>query len=169
VTVGVPAAEAVYPKATAGSPAEAAVKLTEAFDLLGDWPTRYEYLIGMGKKLPSMPAALKTEPNRIKGCQSTVFLSARVRPGSTDVLEFLADSDADVVRGELALLQRVFSGQKVQDILAFDVADFFARLGLEQNLTLGRRNGLAEMVKRVQNLAMLVVSQTPPVPQEAAS
>jgi cysteine desulfurase/selenocysteine lyase len=165
VTVGVPTTEAVYPKAFAASPQAAAETLIEAFDLLGDWPARYQYLIELGKKIPPMSASLKTDANRVRGCQSTVFLSARARPGTTDVLEFLADSDADFVRGELALLERVFSGQKVDQIQAFDVEGFFGRLGMDQNLTLGRRTGLASMVQRIRGLASLLVAARESAPQ----
>ena len=66
------------------------------------------------------------------------------------MLEFLADSDAELVRGLIALLEHLFSGQRAQDILAFDIEGFFRRLGLDQHLTLGRRNGLAAMVKRIR-------------------
>jgi cysteine desulfurase/selenocysteine lyase len=74
------------------------------------------------------------------------------------VVEFLADSDADIVRGLLAVLQRVYCGQKARDILGFDVHGFFARLGLDQHLTMGRRNGLGEMVKRIRGFAAQVGS-----------
>src|SRR5262249_37484913 len=142
--------DVVYPKAVAASPQEAADELADDFDLLEDWNERYGYLIKLGTKLPPMPAALKTDATRVRGCQSTVFLHARQKPGTDDVIEFLADSDADLVRGLLAVLQRVFSGHKAGDVVAFDVEGFFGRLGLDQHLTLGRRNGLAEMVKRVR-------------------
>jgi cysteine desulfurase/selenocysteine lyase len=82
-----------------------------------------------------------------------VHLTARQKPGTKDVLEFLADSDADLVRGLIAVLQRVFSGHSAKQILAFDVEAFFKRLGLDQHLTLGRRNGLASMVQRIRALA----------------
>jgi cysteine desulfurase/selenocysteine lyase len=155
-----PQPEPVYARSSAASPQTAAETLAEAFDLLGDWPSRYQYLIELGKKIPPMPASLKIDSNRVRGCQSTVFLSARLRPGTTDVLEFLADSDADFVRGELALLERIFSGQKVNDIRSFDVEGFFARLGLDQHLTLGRRTGLASMVKRIRDLASVIAAAT---------
>ena len=111
-----------------------------------------------------MPPALKTEANYVHGCQSTVHISARKKPCTGDVLEFVADSDADLVRGLIALLERVFSGQKAEQILAFDVEGFFARLGLDQHLTLGRRNGLAAMVQRIRHFASTLAA-----PQTAAS
>jgi cysteine desulfurase/selenocysteine lyase len=99
---------------------------------------------------------MKTEPNRVHGCQSTVHIAARKKPGTSDVLEFLADSDADIVRGLIAILQRIYNGQRAQDVLGFDVEGFFTRIGLDKNLTLGRRNGLSSMVQRIRNLASLL-------------
>ena len=143
----------VYPAAAAPTPRAAAEEIIEGFDFLDDWADRYQHIIELGAKLPPMPSALQTEATRVHGCQSTVYLHARKKPGTADVLEFLASSDAEIVRGELALLQKVYCGQRAADVLAFDVHEFFGRLGLDQHLTMGRRNGLAEMVKRIRNFA----------------
>lgn len=151
--------ELIFPKPFAPSPAVAAARLIETFDFLETWPERYQMILEFGKKLPPMPDELKTEANRVRGCQSTVHIAARKRPGTSDVLEFLADSDADLVRGLIALLQKVYSGQRVSDILAFDVENFFARLGLDKHLTLGRRNGLAAMVQRIRELARQIAEE----------
>jgi cysteine desulfurase / selenocysteine lyase len=154
--------EPTYPRAMATSPAVAADKLAGRFELLEDWAERYAYLLDLGKKIPPLPAEFRTEANRVHGCQSTVFLSARRQPGSADTLEFLADSDADLVRGLIAVLEKVFSGQKAEQILAFDVEGFFGRLGLDQHLTLGRRNGLAAMVQRIRDLAAAITRASRP-------
>jgi cysteine desulfurase/selenocysteine lyase len=145
--------ELVFPAAVADSPLEAADEIAEVFDAVDDWTEKYQHLIEVGGKLLPMPVALKTEANRVQGCQSTVFMHARKKPGTPDTLEFLADSDADIVRGELALLQRLFSGQRAGAVLAFDFPSFMQRIGLDKNLTQGRRNGMAEMVKRVRRFA----------------
>jgi cysteine desulfurase/selenocysteine lyase len=158
-------AEAVYPKTYASSPQAAAEKILAGFELLGDGDTQYHYLCDLGKKLLPMPSSLKTDLNRIRGCQSIVFLSARVRPGTQDILEFLADSDADIVRGELAILQRVFSGYKAHEILDFDVEQFLAFLG--RSLSEKRRTGLSEMVKRIRGLASMMVAARHSQPQVA--
>ena len=142
-----------YPEPGAANPHAAAADIAEFFDAVDDWAEKYQYLIDIGSKLPPMPDVLKQECNRVQGCQSTVYMHARKKPGTTDVVEFLADSDADIVRGELALLQRLFSGQRADAVLAFDLPAFMQRIGLDKNLTQGRRNGLAEMVKRVQHFA----------------
>jgi cysteine desulfurase / selenocysteine lyase len=153
-----PAVEPAYPLPAAESPEAAAAELAEDFDAFDDWAERYQYIIELGKKLPPVPAALKTETNRVRGCQSTVFLAARKKPGTEDILEFVADSDAELVFGLIAVLERLFSGQKADAVLAFDVEGFFARVGLDQHLTLGRRNGLAAMVQRIRGLASMLVA-----------
>jgi cysteine desulfurase/selenocysteine lyase len=147
------AEEASYPAAVAASPQAAADDIAEVFAFLPDWPMRHQYVIDLGDKLPPMPEALKTAANSVQGCQSTVHIAARVRPGSDDIIEFLADSDANLVRGLIALLQQLYSGQHASAILAFDTDAFFARIGLDQHLSMSRRNGLAAMVQRLRKLA----------------
>jgi cysteine desulfurase/selenocysteine lyase len=142
-----------YPEAVGTDPAAVAADIQDLFDALPDWPMRYQQLIELGEALPPMPANLKTEANFVAGCQSQVHMAARLRPGSDDIIEFLADSDADIVRGLIALLQQLFSGQRAADILAFDATAFFGQLGLDQHLSLTRRNGLAAMVQRLRQLA----------------
>jgi cysteine desulfurase/selenocysteine lyase len=96
---------------------------------------------------------MKTETTRVRGCMSTVHLFGRKRPQSPDSLDFLADSDAAIVRGLIALLERIYAGQRAKDILAFDAEAFLKRLGLDQHLSMGRRNGLAGMIQRIRALA----------------
>jgi cysteine desulfurase/selenocysteine lyase len=146
-------AEYAYAAPAAPTPDAAADELAEVFDVMDDWTDRYQYLIELGTKLPPMPPELKTDATRVRRCQSTVHMFARKKPGSDDVLEFLADSDADIVRGELALLQRVYSGQRAQAVLDFDMTAFMHRLGLDKNLSMGRRTGLSEMTQRILNFA----------------
>jgi cysteine desulfurase/selenocysteine lyase len=145
--------EAAYPAAAAGSVEAAAAALVEDFNRLEEWPERYEYVIELGRKRPLMPPELMTDAHRVHGCQSTVFLALRSRPGSRDVIEFLVESDSEIVRGLLALLQYLFSGQRASEILSFDLAGFLACTGLESNLTTGRRNGLAAMIRRLRSFA----------------
>jgi cysteine desulfurase/selenocysteine lyase len=142
-----------FPAPAADSPAAAAEELAETFEFLPDWTERYQFVIEMGQKLLPMPAELKTDGTRVQGCQSVVHLFARPRPGQAGHVDFIADSDADIVRGLIAILQKVFAGQSAQQILAFDVEAFFRRLGLDQHLTTGRRNGLAGMVERIRSHA----------------
>jgi cysteine desulfurase/selenocysteine lyase len=146
-----------YPEASAPSPRAAADEISDDFEFLENWPDRYQYILDLGEKIPPLPDEFRTEANRVRGCQSTVYLTARTRPGTTDVVEFLADSDAELVRGLIGLLERVFSGQRAADIVAFNVEEFFARLGLDQHLSLFRRNGLAAMVQRIRHFAAALV------------
>jgi cysteine desulfurase/selenocysteine lyase len=150
------APELGYPAATASSPEEAAAELIDLFDLL-DNEDRYQQLIDMGHKLTPLPDEAKTEANRVHGCMATVYMVARKRPGTGDVLEFMAKSDAFIVDGLISLLEHVFSGQRAPDILAFDHAAFFARLGLDR-LAGNRRNGLEAMVQRIRGFASLMVA-----------
>jgi cysteine desulfurase/selenocysteine lyase len=146
-----------YPKAAASSPQAAADALVEVFDLLGDWEQRHQHLIEMGDKLPAMPAELKTEANHVLGCMSLVHLAAREPAGSQGRLEFLADSDAAIVRGLIAVLERIYSGQSARDILEFDVEGLLRRLGLDKQLSMGRRNGLESMIRRIRGEAGALV------------
>jgi cysteine desulfurase/selenocysteine lyase len=152
-------AELKFPDAVAPSPRAAADELVETFEMLGDWDDRYRYVIELGEKLLPLPNALKTEANRVKGCQSIVHLVARRKPATKDIVQFLADSDADIVRGLIAILQRVFSGQHARDVLKFDVETFFRKLGLDQHLSTGRRNGLEGMVKRIRAAAQSILDE----------
>lgn len=146
-------ADAVYPPAAADSPQSAADEIAEVFEFLPDWPMRHQHIIDLGDQLPLMPEALKSAANFVPGCQSQVHIAAQVQPGTDDIIEFLADSDANIVRGLIALLQQLYSGQRAGAILAFDAEAFFSRIGLDQHLSMTRRNGLASMVQRLRQLA----------------
>jgi cysteine desulfurase/selenocysteine lyase len=132
------------------TPQAAANELIETFDFLEDWEQRYELLNDLGEKLPPMPEEMKNESNLVKGCQSIVYLVARKRPNTPDTIDFLASSDAIIVRGLVALLLRVFSGQSAKAILAFDDKAFIQRLGLDKNTTMFRRTGLEGMIRRIR-------------------
>ena len=124
-------------------------EILEEYQLV-DGEDRYRLLIDLGRQLEPMPDALKTEATQVRGCSASVWVYPTVENGR---LHFLADSNADIVSGLIALLQRVFSGQSAKQILAFDVEGFFRKLGLDQHISPGRRNGLASMVQRVRALA----------------
>jgi cysteine desulfurase/selenocysteine lyase len=142
-----------YAPAAASSPASAAEAIAEIFELLPDWPMRHQQIMDLGEHLPSMPESLKTPATLVPGCQSRVYLVARVRPDSDGVIDLIADSDASIVRGLIAILLQLYSGQSASAILAFDVTAFLRRLGLDEHLSLTRRNGLAAMVERVRRIA----------------
>jgi len=128
-------------------------EIRDAFAMLDDWADRYQFLMDLGKKLEPMDESEKTEENRVKGCQSNVWLVARREPG-TDRIEFKADSDSAIVKGLVSILWRVYSGQPAKEILAFDIEKLLCDLELDQHLTMNRRNGLVGMVERIKTLAL---------------
>ncbi len=145
-----------YPSAFAPSPLAAADALAADFELLGDSQERNQYLLDLGEKLPHLFDLLKKVTERVPGCMAQVYLVARRMPSNGPALEFVADADAAIVRGLIALLQRLFSGQPAADVLAFDVEAFFARIGLDRFITTQRRNGLAGMVARLRREAAAI-------------
>ena len=124
-------------------------ELIADFELFEDWMDRYQYLIDLGRRLPEFPEALRTEENRIRGCQSQVWFVAEQKDGR---LEFQATSDAAIVSGLIALLLRLYSGRYPQDILDTPPT-FVEALALEQHLSPTRSNGLSSMLKAIRNFA----------------
>jgi cysteine desulfurase/selenocysteine lyase len=149
--------ELVFPKSAAPSPQEAADELAEVFDFLPDRDAKNDQVLDYAKQLPPYFNRLKNLTPRVPGCMSQVYMIGRKVPGSADRLEFIADADADIVRGEIVMLQKLFSGHRAKDILDFDYEAFFHRIGLEQFLTAQRRNGLASMIKRIRSDATAIV------------
>jgi cysteine desulfuration protein SufE len=127
--------------------------LAETFELLGDWEERYRYLIELGRKLEPMPEAEHDEAHKVRGCMSQVWLAHTRQPGPPVRLEFRGDSDAHIVKGLIALLLGLTSGRTPQEILDLDLADAFARLGLESHISMNRRNGFYAMVERIKGMA----------------
>jgi len=125
--------------------------LAEDFDLLGEREAKNQYVLEMGDKLPRTFDLLKRVTQRVPGCMSEVYVVPRKGPGGS--VEFIADANADIVRGLIAILQKLFSGQRAAEVVAFDVEAFFRRIELDQFITTQRRNGLAGMVQRIQSFA----------------
>ena len=124
-------------------------ELIADFELFEDWMDRYQYLIDLGRRLPDFPDELRTEENRIRGCQSQVWFVAEKKD---DRLEFRAISDAAIVSGLIALLLRLYSGRRPQDILDTP-PDFVAALQLESHLSPTRSNGLSSMLTAIRKFA----------------
>ena len=122
--------------------------LGEDFELLGDWEERIAYLIELGRGLDPLPDEERTDANKVRGCASQVWLINEGSPGG--LLSYRGDSDAHIVRGLIAVLLRLYNGRTAEDILAFDAAAGFAKLGLTGALTQQRSNGLAAMVQRIR-------------------
>jgi cysteine desulfuration protein SufE len=125
-------------------------QIVEEFSIFDDWIGRYEYIVELGGKLPPLPDSLKTEANRVQGCQSRVWFHAT--EGEDGVIRFAADSDAVIVKGLISLLLRVYSGRTAEDIIATTPA-FFETIELGSHLTGSRANGLHAMVRRIHAIA----------------
>jgi len=125
----------------------------EEFEELGDWEARCDFLIDLGFELPEFPEEQKTEANRVHGCQSNVWLIARGPHNGDPTIEIIADSDAMIVRGLIAVLLAVFSGKTPAQILEIDIRAIFTRLELDRHLSSARKNGLFGMVERVRRIA----------------
>jgi|1186.fasta_scaffold101298_2 cysteine desulfuration protein SufE len=135
----------------AASVAEAAERLREDFALLDEYRDKIEYLIDLGKRLPALPDALKTEANKVRGCQSQVWLVADLEPASGR-MRLRADSDAILTRGLIALLIELYDRRTSEEILA-NPPVVLEEIGLSRFLTPGRASGLYAMVARIRALA----------------
>ncbi len=125
-------------------------EIVEEFSLFDSWEDKYEYIIDLGKKLPPLDGQYKTDENKVKGCQSTVWLAADFREGR---VYFKADSDAVIVKGLISMLIRVLSGQTPDDIVNARL-DFIREIGMMGHLAQTRSNGLLAMVKGMKNYAL---------------
>ncbi len=130
-------------------------EIIEEFDMFTDWMEKYDYLIELGKDLPLIDAALKTDENTIKGCQSKVWLHADL---DGDKMKFTADSDAIITKGIIALLVRVLNNQTPEEILQADMA-FVDKIGLKEHLSPTRANGLLAMIKQMKFYALAYQSK----------
>jgi cysteine desulfuration protein SufE len=129
-------------------------QIEEDFSYLEDWDSKYEYLIELGKSLPLIPQELKTEENKVSGCQSQVWVKPEMKDG---LLYFKADSDAIITKGLISLLIKVLSGQKPEDIISADLS-FLDRIGMKEHLSPTRANGLMSMVKRLKEEALKYIN-----------
>jgi cysteine desulfuration protein SufE len=125
-------------------------EIIDEFSMFDDWMERYEYIIDLGKSLPLIDTAYKLDENLIKGCQSKVWLYSKLE---NEHLIFTADSDAILTKGIVALLLRLFSDQKAEDILAADTK-FIDEIGLREHLSPTRANGLVSMLKQIKLYAI---------------
>lgn len=125
-------------------------EILEEFEIFEDWMQKYEYLIDLGKDLPSIDEKYKLEENLIKGCQSRVWLYAEKKD---EKIIFSADSDAIMTKGIVALLIRVLSNQNGNDIANANL-DFINKIGLKEHLSATRANGLLSMIKQMKFYAI---------------
>lgn len=127
-------------------------EIVENFELLDEWDDRYRYVIELGRTLSPLPDSARVDTNKVQGCASQVWLLTHVKPNGSSgpILTFEGDSDAHIVRGLIAILFALYSGKTAQDILATDAIALFDRIGLRENLTPQRSNGLRSMVERIR-------------------
>jgi cysteine desulfuration protein SufE len=128
-------------------------ELIDSFSFLDDWMEKYRLIIELGKGLPEMSDELKVPENKVLGCQSQVWIVGGPRAGDGQVIDFVADSDAHIVRGLIAIAMMIFSGKSPAEIAALDPRPIFHELGLDQHLSQGRSNGLLSMVGRIKQIA----------------
>jgi len=129
--------------------------IIDEFAFFSDWSERYQYLIDLGRKLAPMPEALRTQQNRLHGCQSNVWI---ISHGDAQSLHFTAISDSAIVSGLIYLALRVFSGRSAREILATD-ADYITGIGLSQHLSPTRSNGLAALIAFIKQRAQAALAE----------
>jgi cysteine desulfuration protein SufE len=125
-------------------------EIIEEFSLFDSWDDRYEYIIDLGKKLTVLGEQHKKDENKVRGCQSTVWLVADYKDGR---IFYQADSDAVIVKGLISMLIRVLSGQEADEIINARL-DFIREIGMMNHLAQTRSNGLLAMVKQMKNYAL---------------
>ena len=125
-------------------------EIVEEFELFDDWADKYQYIIELGQKLPVLSDEYKKDENKIKGCQSSVWLHSYEKEGR---IYFETDSDSTFVKGEIALLIRVLNGQYPEDIINSQLG-FIDQIGLRQHIAVTRSNGLASMIKQMKLYAV---------------
>lgn len=125
-------------------------EIIDEFSLFDSWEDKYEYIIDLGKKLPPLAAVHKTDDNKVRGCQSTVWLIARYEQGK---IYFEADSDALIVKGLVSMLIRVLSGRTPDEILTAELG-FIDAIGMHSHLAQTRSNGLRAMIKQMKHYAL---------------
>jgi cysteine desulfuration protein SufE len=128
---------------------EAKAAVVEEFSMFGEWLDKYEYLIELGKNLTDFPESSRTEDKLIKGCQSRVWLDWKKEDGK---LFFMADSDAIITKGIISLLISVYSGRSAEEIAGDDFG-FIEEIGLKENLSPTRANGLVSMIATIRSAA----------------
>lgn len=131
-------------------------KIVADFELLDSWDDRYRYVIELGRKLPELPAEDHIDANKVQGCASQVWLTSR--RGDDGVIEFQGDSDAHIVKGLIAILFALYSGERAKTIVETDANAVFNKLGLGEHLTPQRSNGFRSMVERMKRDAQAALA-----------
>ena len=131
-------------------------QIIEEFEMFEEWMDKYEYIIELGNNLEAYNEKYKTKSNLIQGCQSRVWLNADLHDGN---IIFTADSDAVITKGIIALLIRVLSGRSPKEVMNSDLY-FIEKIGLKENLSPTRANGLVSMIKNMKAYGLAFHSKT---------
>ena len=127
---------------------------------LDDWEDRYRYIIEIGRALPPLPEADRIDENKVRGCASQVWLASTIEPHEGEpILTFKGDSDAQIVRGLVALALALYSGKRASEIVSTDAVEIFGRIGLKEHLSAQRSNGFRSLVDRIRNEAAQALVQ----------
>jgi cysteine desulfuration protein SufE len=133
-------------------------QIIDDFAFLDDWEDRYRYVIELGKALPDLPEEKRTAQNKVNGCASQVWLVSHRGEGADPVMSFEGDSDAHIVRGLVAIVLAACSGKHASEIAKADLIGIFDKIGLVENLSSQRANGLRSMIKRIRDEAASVAA-----------
>ena len=125
-------------------------EILEDFAFLEDWEDRYRYILDLARQLPPLTEAERSPANKVRGCASQVWLVSEISGNRDPVLTFRGDSDAQIVRGLIALLLAIYSGKRASEIAVIKAEDIFADIGLREHLTSQRSNGLSSMIARIR-------------------
>ncbi len=128
-------------------------EIVDDFSWLDSWDDRYGYLIDLGRELPPMDVAEKTEENRVQGCQSGVWIVMQPDDSMPPTLSFRGDSDSAIVKGLVSIVLSLVNGRSPNEIADLDIRSFFTQLNLENHLSPTRKTGLNAMVKRIKAYA----------------
>ena len=127
-------------------------ELISDFSFFENWEDKYQYLIDLGRNVPEMDNDLKVEENKLKGCQSVVYFSNSFN--SDGSITFMANSDAAIVQGLIAVMLKAYSGRKPQEILDINI-NFLEKIGLDEHLSPTRKNGLSSLISSIKNAAQI--------------
>ena len=127
-------------------------ELINDFSFFENWEDKYQYLIDLGRNVPAMSDELKIDENKLKGCQSVVYFNTLNNDDGS--ITFMANSDAAIVQGLIAIMLKIFSGKKPQEILDINI-NFLEKIGLDEHLSPTRKNGLSSLISSIKNAAKL--------------
>ncbi|WP_336276335.1 SufE family protein [Bartonella sp. CB178] len=129
--------------------------IIENFSLLDNWEDRYRYVIELGYELPPFPESARNDAHKVSGCVSQVWLLSSHDHSENPILTFQGDSDAHIVRGLIYILLAFYSGKRASEVCSADAEGLLERLGLSENLTPQRSNGLKSVIRRIRNEGIL--------------